>query len=141
VLAAVVHSLCDFYQHTAVTDAQGLTLNWHFDYADDRLAVTSRRDTEALLRVELKHPTALRIRMPAWTPRSSVRVMVGERQLAEPLWLGSYLWLGRDLLGDAPVQVHYALPERVTTEACAEGAVYEIAWRGDTTVRTTRIER
>ena len=141
VLAAVVHSLCDFYRHTAVTDAQGLTLNWHFDYEDDRLTVTSRRETEAMLLVELKKSTALRIRMPAWTPRSSVRVMAGERQLADPLWVGSYLWLGRDLIGDAPVLVHYALPERVTAEPCADGSSYEIAWRGDTAVRTTRIER
>jgi hypothetical protein len=139
VLAAVVHSLCDIYKHAAVADARGLTLNWHFDYQDERLTVTSRRDDAATLRVELSHPAPLRIRIPAWTPPESVCVTVGGRPLPHLQRIGAHLRLDRELVGTSPVEVRYDLPERITLEPTSPGWAFRIAWRGDTAVTSERI--
>lgn len=126
VLAAVVHSLCDIYRHTAVRDACGLQLNWHFDYEDDQVRILSRRDERANVRIELKQPATLRLRLPTWAPMESCRLKVNDAmQPVAPL--GAYL-----PISDAHVvELDYALPRRLTEERSADGSIVRFEWVGD----------
>lgn len=133
VLAAVVHSLADLYEHTTVRGPRGLTLLWHFDYEDAQLRVTQSRTDEAVLCVQPKSATPLRIRLPAWVPNEAVRVSLGEQSVT-PARIGSFLYLPEELLQNRPpITVRYPLPAHRSEEA-ADPTRWCLEWRGDTVV-------
>jgi hypothetical protein len=138
VLAAVVHSLSDLYEHTLVKDQRGLSLLWHFDYEDDQLRVTHSRSDEAVVRIEPKTARPLRIRIPAWTPADSLRVSVGGR-VVHPPHLGAFIYLDGDLVQNCePITLQYALPVRTTEEPC-DKTVWRLTWQGDTVIDSVPI--
>ncbi len=71
ITAAVTHTLCDVYHHICTHTAGTSWINLHFDYADDHLALTSRRAERGELTVVPVQPTNLMIRLPGWAPESS----------------------------------------------------------------------
>ena len=138
VLAAVVHSLSDLYEHTLVKDQRGISLLWHFDYEDDQLRVTHSRSDEAVVRIEPKTARPLRIRIPAWTPADSLLVSVGGC-VVHPPHLGAFIYLDSELVQNCePITLHYALPVRTTEEPC-DKTVWRLTWQGDTVIDSVPI--
>jgi hypothetical protein len=128
VTSADVHTLIDIYKHVAVADGETIEVLFHFDYEDSRIRSVCRREKQAELNVALKTDTALAIRVPGWTPRSSVRIRLGS-EAHQPVFAGPFVWTGKMPAGSC-VTVQYALPDKQTTEK-GLGKDFEIFWRGD----------
>ena len=128
VTAAVLHTFCDIYEHIAVRRPAGLTVQFHFDYDDAHVRITSKRDDKATVTVEPRVPQNVLIRVPAWAPPQSLKfTTAGERIL--PLMLGNFAFFDRSRL-QAPLIMTYDLPEH-TTEETIDGTTYTCHWRGD----------
>ena len=117
VFAAVLHSLADVYQNIVTTTADGiLSVNLHFDLETPSVIVRSNRDTDATLHVTPQRAGPLRIRVPAWASRDSVRLSVDETKL--PLrWDGSFLTLEKGIAAPGKtITLRHDLPEKQTIE-------------------------
>jgi hypothetical protein len=134
VFAAVLHSLADFHEHIITTTAEGvLSVNLHFDADTPALTVRARRDGEqATLHLTAQQPRDLRVRVPAWATRASVRLTAGERAL--PLrWEGPWLGISRsEAAAGAVLTLRHDLPARQTIEELPiSRSRYQLTWRGD----------
>ena len=128
ITAADLHALCDVYTHIVTESPLGLRVNFHFDYEDDRLRIHSTRAQLARLTICLKAPQTLLVRIPAWAPAASVRLVVdGQPQPAA--WVGCFLLIPKTA-APADILVEYDLPRETVAETIA-GVTYRLAWQGD----------
>ena len=138
VTAAALHCLTDVYGHIVEHTGADVAVRLHFDWEDDRVQVRSVRsdtatDDAGCVTVTPRVPANVRIRVPRWAPRESLRVTVGERPV--PLRLvGDFVFVSSR--GRAPVELRYALPRRTSRERVGEVEV-EYHWRGDEIVGVT----
>lgn len=136
VFAAVLHSLADFQEHVVATSADGsVSVHLHFDADTPTASVRSTRGKDATLLVTLKSANDVRIRVPAWAPRESVRLSVGEKSVT-PRWDGAYIVLSKaDLIGGSAITLQHAMPERDTEETMpVSKRKFRLQWRGDEVV-------
>jgi hypothetical protein len=126
--AAVVHSLCEIYQSICTASQDGLSVNLHLDYEDDRVRIVSKRGQSADVTVSLTEPCALRIRIPGWAPDASVRMTVAGEDVNFKRD-GVFACLPGKVTGD--VVLSYDLPERASEETMVSGRVYRFQWCGD----------
>jgi len=104
IVGGVVASLCEAYRHVTTFDQTGHHVNLLFDHETDQIKVESAY-THPHLRVTLKKPGALWIRMPSWIePR---RVLVRGAS-SMPRFTASYLLVSQQPVGQ-PVTVQYEL--------------------------------
>ncbi|MFZ2654115.1 MAG: hypothetical protein WAX69_04320 [Victivallales bacterium] len=128
VTAAVLHSLIDVYNNIVVANETDLRVHFHFDYNDKNVCITSRREKIATVTITPKKKVNLWIRLPRWTPKESVRLVVAGKNL--PLFIvGDYAFVPRDLM-PAEVTLTYDLPVSTEIER-TDGVDYSITWRGD----------
>ena len=130
VFAAVVHSLADIHENIVTTTPDGvLTVNLHFDIDTPAISIRSQRAKEATLEITLKEARALRIRVPGWATRSSVRLAADGKDL--PLtWDGHYLVVAKGT--GQIIQLRHDLPEKQTTEEMpVSHRQFHLSWRGD----------
>ncbi|MFA6564882.1 MAG: hypothetical protein WCV00_23455 [Verrucomicrobiia bacterium] len=136
VFAAVLHSLADFHEHIVTRAANGvLSVNLHFDTATPALTVRSKRGTNATLLITPKQRCDLRIRVPAWAARESVRLAIADKPL--PLrWEGSFLIVARnDVTAGSAITLQHNLPQRQTVEEMpVSHRKFHLTWRGDEVV-------
>jgi len=129
--AAVVHSLCDIYQNICTSTPDGLMVNLHLDYEDDRLKIVSKRRDIAEVTICAAQPCNMMIRVPGWTPEESVSIAVAGKDVPFERD-GMFARVTGDAIGGAgTVVMSYALPKRGTQETMASGRVYSFDWRGD----------
>lgn len=130
VFAAVVHSLADVHENIITTAPDGtLSVNLHFDIDTPALSMRSRRAKEGTLEITLKGPHALRIRVPGWSTKSSVRLTADGKDL--PLtWDGHYLVVAKG--AGQIIQLRHDLPEKQTVEEMpVTHRQFRLSWRGD----------
>jgi DUF1680 family protein len=106
----------------------GLQVNFHFDYQDERIHLSTSRDQAAQLDIQLKKPQPLFMRIPGWAPARSVQLWVNG-QPVKPEWLGSFVFVSR-LEAPAHIRLSYDLPVRQMDEE-TDGVNYHFTWRGD----------
>jgi hypothetical protein len=128
ITCAVLHTLVDVYQHVAVQSPMGLTVNFHFDYEDDKIRITSERGARAKVTLAPKIRENLAVRIPAWTPPESVQITVNGQTL-DPIRVGRFACIPRDVF-PAPIVLEYDLPVRKSIERIA-GVDYALTWKGD----------
>lgn len=128
VTAADVHTLVDVYRHVAVFEGGVLEVLFHFDYEDSHVRIESDRSQKATLTVTPKQACPVAIRVPRWTPISSVRVAVAGRP-TKPVFAGHFARLGLVEAGRT-ITMEHDLPTRTTRETDL-GVEYELAWKGD----------
>lgn len=105
IVGGVVASLCEAYRNVATFDRTGHHVNLLFDHETDSIKIESIY-THPHLRVTLKKPGALWIRMPSWVePR---RVVV-EGATGEPRFTPSFLLVNQQQT-EHPVTIRYELP-------------------------------
>lgn len=133
VFAAVLHSLADFHQHIVTTSEEGaIAVNLHFDIETPSISVQSKRNTDATLLITTKQRCDLRIRVPAWAPRESVRLQIAGKSL--PLrWEDSFLVISsKDTADNDIITLQHDLPERQTVEEMpVSHRKFHLNWRGD----------
>ena len=136
VLAAVLHSLTDVFQQIVSRPAEGgVSVNLHFSVETPWLAVQAERADKGRLLIVSKQPGEVRVRVPRWTPRETLRLAASGRIL--PLrWDGSYLRVpARDASTNTLIQLTYELPARETVEIMPiSRRQFRLNWRGDEVV-------
>lgn len=91
IVGGAIASLCEALRQTVVSDSAGHRVDLLFDRETDTVAVESPY-TKGRLRVRVKRPGPLFVRIPTWVAPESVRVDgVGDR----PQWSNGYLVLSR----------------------------------------------
>ena len=128
ITAADLHTLCDIYRHIAECTPDGLRINFHFDYRDDRVTVACHREKSACLKVDLRISCGLWIRVPGWTPLETVTLY----RNGEPtplVLIGRFAYLPA-CPAPSTVEMNYELPERNSSEIL-EGVTYTFNWKGD----------
>jgi hypothetical protein len=129
VTAADLHTLVDIYRNIVVPTSAGLRVNFHFDYADERVEVSSvRSGRQATVTIRVGEAVELLVRVPGWTPRDSVQVLAGGQPF-QPAQTGVFVRIPRTLL-PGTVTLQYVLPEHKSVETVA-GEQYTLHWRGD----------
>lgn len=129
--AEIVHTLSAVYKHIAAREKAGLVVYMHFDYADDRIEITTKRDTEATVTVCPRVHDNVLVRVPGWASRETVQITVDGRQVS-PLMIGSFAYVPKDILRvGSQIVLRHALPTRRTTETMPMGDTYQFGWRGD----------
>ncbi len=136
VFAAVLHCLSDVSKNAVTVTADGtVSVNLHFSCDTPEAAVQSKRGDAATVVVMPKRSVPLRVRVPAWTARGSVRMSVDEKQL--PLhWDGSHLTLdaAQVVVGRA-ITLQHDLPRTETVEVMpVSKKQFRLAWQGDEVV-------
>ncbi len=128
ITAADVHTLVDVYRHVAIHSRAGLVVNFHFDYEDENVKITSQRGKDAQVTITPKLRENMLIRIPQWAPKESVRVKTGGKTLS-PIMLNGFAYLPKDR-PSLEIVVQYALPTRTLRET-TDGTEYTLLWRGD----------
>jgi len=130
VTAAVLHTLCDIYQHIAVRGDTGLTVYFHFSYEDDHVHITSHRTDDAKVTIVPKERNNVLIRIPRWTPRESVLLTICDKPVPLAM-IGDFAYLPRTNLPERPeIVLRYGLPIHATVDTIND-VEYRYRWRGD----------
>jgi len=137
VFAAVLHTLTNFDRSIVTTNQTGpqASVDLHFDADTPALTVRSERGLSATLRITIKSPLDLRVRVPGWAPRSALRLSANGAAL--PLrWDGAYLQIAKaELTAGTAVVLQHDLPERETVEELpGSHRKFHLTWRGDTVI-------
>jgi hypothetical protein len=148
VTAAVTHSLIDVYQHIVTRDEyNNIRVNFHFDYSDETISISSNRNNTAKLTVKTRAEQDLFIRIPGWAPEESVVIHVNGK--SAPLKRHGAFAFVPGAPGESTVELGYGLPEHSASERSRcqyfhwperirAGAdkpfEYTLAWRGDEVV-------
>lgn len=128
VTAAGLHTLIDVYNNIAIHTESGLTINFHFDYEDDKIRMVTERDQDATIIITIKNKQNTLVRIPKWTPMDSVKITVKGNPIV-PLMIGNFAYLPNQLF-PGEVILKYGLPVRTVIEKTG-GVEYKIVWRGD----------
>lgn len=132
VFAAVLHALVDVDARTVSALPDGTcSVNLHFTCDTPLASVVAKRGEAATVTVTPKRDARLRVRVPAWAPRDSVRISVGDKALMLR-WDGSWLVMdAADVSVGRAVVVQYGLPEKETTEEMpVSKRTFKLSWRG-----------
>jgi DUF1680 family protein len=105
-----------------------LKINFHFDYEDPNVSITSERAKSATVKIIPAHKVNVLVRIPRWTPRQSLILRVAG-QPVELLMLGDYALVPRDQLPNT-IELQYSLPVSTEVER-TDNIDYNINWRGD----------
>jgi len=123
-----VHTLCDVYRNVAERTAAGLRVNFHFDYSDDDVEITTESGKQRTVNVLLHKPDNLFVRIPRWTPAESVVLRVNGSATSVNK-IGDFAYVPCRTAG-MTIALTYALPERRVVET-TNGVDYTFLWRGD----------
>ncbi|MHB9023089.1 MAG: hypothetical protein ACYC7E_02800 [Armatimonadota bacterium] len=131
VLAAVLHTVTDVYEHVVTREMRGLAINLLFSVDREDASVCVEYGEDACVNVTPHVRDNVLVRVPGWAPRKSITLRI-DNQTQGMCWIGPYLYIGRDIFEPGShITVTYALPERVTTETMLNGQTYRFSWRGD----------
>lgn len=123
-----VHTLCDVYQNIAEKTDAGIRINFHLDYSDDDVSITTRSEKQRTVKVLVHKPENIFVRIPRWTPAESVVLRVNASD-APVKKIGDFAYVS-SRNPDTEIELRYALPERRVIET-TNGVDYEFLWRGD----------
>ncbi len=136
VFAAVLHSLVDIHQNIVTTSPEGVvSVNLHFDIDTPSVSVRSVRGAEAALRITVKKEAPLRVRVPGWASRDSVRLTSSGKEL--PLrWDDAFLVVGGGTVkAGSEILLRHDLPLKHTVEEMpVSHRRFHLTWRGDEVV-------
>jgi hypothetical protein len=120
IVGGTVASLCEAYREAAHHDTAGHWVDLHFDHKTDSVEVESPY-THPLMRVTLKRPGPLFVRLPSWVDPRDVRVdqrpppvEVLSAEPGTPRISGGYIYVPRPRVG-TPVSISYPPPRRQIT--------------------------
>ncbi|MAE61575.1 MAG: hypothetical protein CMJ49_09490 [Planctomycetaceae bacterium] len=104
IVGGTTASLCEATRHCVITDGSGTWVNMLFDHETDAVKIESCYTHEAL-RVTMKQPGALWVRMPSWVDRAALKIDGAE---GTPRWANDYLYFAGAIPGKA-IELKYPL--------------------------------
>jgi hypothetical protein len=133
VFAAVLVTLIEIYEHAVVEKDGTLWVNLNLSMKTPLAEIEDARSASgARVRIRTKWTGDLRVRVPGWAPRESVRLASEGKPL--PLHFdGHYLVIAPgDRATTVAIDLSYELPTRETVERMpVSGKLYRLTWRGD----------
>lgn len=131
ITAGVVQALCETAEAVVTGDDKSRSLNLAFSTWRGPVRIRSSLPERWRVEVTPDEACRLRVRIPSWAERGSIRLRVeGEQRTAtyEDTWL-----VVDNVPGGKTVSVELPLVEREMTEKIKE-RTYRVLWRGDTVV-------
>ncbi|MFH1008343.1 MAG: hypothetical protein V1800_12720 [Candidatus Latescibacterota bacterium] len=128
VVGGVVGSLCEAYRDIARTDEAGHWVNLLFDHETDAIAIESPY-THSALRVMVKRPAPLAVRIPAWVDLAEVAT---QGVNGTPRFANGRLFIAEPPVGQ-PITFHFPLKEQEIVMKHGEGNI-RVRLRGDEVV-------
>jgi DUF1680 family protein len=115
-------------RHGQVNDDE-IRVNFHFDYQDDGVTITTSRGDRGELRMTLPKAHSVSIRVPGWAV-DSVHIEVDGESVT--LQIRDGFACIDTTTPNTIINVSYDLPERMTEETMpVSGHTYRLVWRGD----------
>jgi len=133
VFAAVLHAFTEVERNAVNILPDGTcSVNLHFTCDTPSVLVRVKRDNAATVVVVPKRNSPLRVRIPRWVPRDSLRIWVDGKELP-PRWDGYCLLLKpEEIPVGLELVVRYDLPKTETTEVMpVSKRQFKLAWLGD----------
>lgn len=124
----ILSCMTDIYRNTVVDTPNGVKVNFHFNYEDEKIRVESTRNENAEITLRPKTSEDILFRIPQWTPEESVSIQI-DRKPASWEREGGFARITQ-IMPDSEVIVVFGLPVRKTKETCANQE-FEFTWRGD----------
>ena len=128
ITAAALIALTEVYNNVFVRTKTGSTVNFHFDYEDENIKISSIRTEKTTVEIDAKQKEDLRIRVPRWTPVKSIHLTVNGKSIS-PAVKDHFLTVSKSLL-PGHIVLTYDLPVNTEIET-AHGVDYTLTWRGD----------
>ena len=108
-----------------------VTVNFPWDRESKWVEIRSGLPEDGILRIRMKDPRMLRVRLPGWVTRGNATVMLNDGE-ASPKWEGDYACFEGLRPGDE-VALRFPVAERREKESFM-GFDFDVAWRGNTVV-------
>ena len=105
IVGGAVGSLCDVLREATRFDAAGHWVNLLFDHETDAIQVESPY-TQGRLRVTVKRPGPLHVRVPSWVDRNALTLDAAD---AQPLYTNGYLFFAAPTVAK-PITIGFDLP-------------------------------
>lgn len=142
--AAAVHSLVELQRRATDLDPGLVRVNLHFDADRGGVRVRcGRRGEVASVTVDLPPGRELRVRVPRWAPRNSLRVALNDQPI--PATVRADFAVIPPSPSAARAALHFTLPRRETLEAWRDedaGCPHvTLVWRGDEVERCEPLGR
>ena len=125
IVGGSVASLCEAYANEVTFTEAGHHVNLLFDFESDSIKVESPY-TNGKLRVTVKKPAPLFVRIPEWVEKSAVVTKVGR---AHPALQNGYVFVPNPPL-NKPVLIDFTLPVRETVLKHRTRNI-RVKWKGD----------
>ena len=126
IVGGTVGSLCEAYREVTRHEEGVHWVNLLFDHETDAATVESPYTHDAL-KILLKKPGPLFVRMPPWVERAKVRI-AGASTPAR--WTEGYLFFGNQAAGD-PLRISFPLAEQEMTLGAPHPRPIRVRLRGD----------
>lgn len=129
VTAQALQSLTDIYNHVVTSAKDGLNVNFHFDYQDERVRISSsRKNATATVLIRPVVSGTIHVRIPRWVPKTSFVIKVNGK-LVKATMAGDYAVVAAQSQ-PSEIVLTYDLPVYSEVER-ADGVDYNLLWRGD----------
>lgn len=128
ITSGAVHALAECWRQRVTLRDGEARVNLLFDYDDNALAVRSGLPFDGQLAFQARTALRLRVRMPEWTDRPTLRAVVRGEPFAVSVRSG-YADLGALAAGDE-AELRFDVPCKVERET-VDGARYTTTWIGD----------
>lgn len=132
ITSGAVHALCECWRHRVTWKDTTARVNLLFDYEDERLTLKSDLPVRGCLRFSPRVPMELRIRIPPWVDRKTLRLFVGDVE-TEVRCEGGYLCMGELAVGQEG-EVRFSVPVKEEKET-VDGVEYTTRWMGSQIIR------
>jgi hypothetical protein len=128
VTAADVHTMVDIYNNIVTVTPTEIRVNFHFNYENDHVTITSKRDKSAYLEVTPGISKHLLVRVPRWADRATVKATIAGKEIKLE-YIGDYAFINSRNL-PATINITYDLPLDIFIEE-TDKVCYAMIWRGD----------
>lgn len=142
--ASALHTLIELYRRTVDQDEHRVRINFHFGYAQSGVVVRAHRSSSEAT-VEILNETGKNtwVRIPKWTPSSSVRLFVDGQMVEPTIQNGFAVVAGKGQT--TRLRLQFALPEEKHEESWREPSatqdVLVFHWRGDEIIHVDPVGR
>ena len=126
IVGGTVASLCEAYREVTRCAHSTHWVNLLFDHATDAITVESPYTHDAL-KITLKKPGPLFVRIPPWVRRDQLRV---EGRSRPPRWTKGYLFFS-ELPAGQPIRISFPLKEQEITLRAPHPRPIRVRLRGD----------
>lgn len=138
VFAAVLHALVDVDTHVISVLPDGTcSVNLHFTCDNPNVSLIVKREEIAKVSIMPKYNSRLRIRVPSWAPKESIKISINDKAIT-PQWDGPWMVIdSANISIGNTILIQYELPKKETVEIMpVSKRTFKLSWRGNEVVES-----